>query len=99
MLKRSSEILLLLCLAGCASTVPQQQPGTPAPDAQATDVAGPAAAGSTPAVPAKPVSILLAPPLQGKIDEASERLMAGQKDKALALYAEVQQAAPEHVSA
>ena len=33
------------------------------------------------------------------MDEASERLMAGQKDKALALYAEVQQAAPEHVSA
>ncbi|HEX4909552.1 MAG TPA: tetratricopeptide repeat protein [Permianibacter sp.] len=99
MLKRSSEYLLLLCLAGCATTAPQQPVVAPAPDAPATAVAAPASASGVSTAANKPATVALALPLQKKMDEAAERLIAGQKDLALALYAEVQQTAPEHVSA
>ncbi len=94
MLKRSINLAAVLLLAACASQPTPQpsippEPNAPAPGATST-VAN--------AAPVAPVAAL-APALQAQMDEAAELLLAGQKDKALARYTAVQQAAPTHVSA
>lgn len=94
MLKRSINLAAMLLLAACAS-----QP-TPQPSIPAEPIAPAPGATSTVAnaAPVAPVAAL-APALQAQMDEAAELLLAGQKDKALARYTAVQQAAPTHVSA
>ena len=96
MLKRSTNLLSVLLLAACASQ-PTPQPGIPTTPSPAPEATAPATGANTGTAPA-PVAAL-APALQAQMDEASELLMAGQKDKALARYTAVQQAAPMHVSA
>lgn len=86
-------------LAGCASQPPEPPPAAaPLPPAVAPAASGDssvAAAAKAPAIaaPALPAA------LQQEMDDAAKLLMAGQKDKALAKYSAVQQAAPQHVSA
>ncbi|NQD38338.1 tetratricopeptide repeat protein [Permianibacter sp. IMCC34836] len=94
-------------LAGCASQSPEQTPdqGLTAPPAPVAvqAVVSPANAGDgkAPVASAAPVAPapVLPPALQQEMDAAAQLLMAGQKDKALAKYTAVQQAAPQHVSA
>lgn len=99
MLKHSSEArwlsaLALIWLAGCASAPAP----APAPAASAEPVATAATTTQLPA-PAPVARPVLPASLQQRMDEAAQLLLAGQKDKALAHYQAVQQAAPEHVSA
>lgn len=97
MLKPSSNarfcsVLVLIGLVGCASAPAP----APAPAVSVEPVAATAAPASLPAPTPRPA---LPAPLQQRMDEAAQLLLAGQKDKALAHYQAVQQAAPEHVSA
>lgn len=102
MLKRSSSAVCALLLAACASqspTPPTAQVVAPTPaEAPASTTADATAPAVAPNAPMAPVASL-APALQKEMDDAAQLLMAGQKDKALAKYATVQQAAPNHVSA
>ena len=94
MLKRSINLAAMLLLAACASQ-PTPQPSIPAEPIAPAPGATSTVANATPVAPIA----ALAPALQAQMDEAAELLLAGQKDKALARYTAVQQAAPTHVSA
>lgn len=96
MLKRSSELLLVLLLAACASTPPTVSEPAPEP-AAVTPTTAPAST-SAAAVPAAALPALPAA-LQQRMDQAAELMLAGKKEQALAHYAAVQQAMPGHVSA
>ena len=97
MLKRSSELLLVLLLAACASTPPTVSEPAPVPaePAVVTPTTTPVAAATAPAavLPALPAA------LQQRMDQAAELMLAGKKEQALAHYTAVQQAMPGHVSA
>ncbi|MFN4290241.1 MAG: tetratricopeptide repeat protein [Permianibacter sp.] len=96
MLKRSSELLLVLLLAACANTPPTVSEPAPEPAAVTT-----APASTSTSAAAAPAAVLPALPaaLQQRMDQAAELMLAGKKEQALAHYAAVQQAMPGHVSA
>lgn len=92
---KSAPLVLLLMACASQQPAPPVVQSTPAP----TSAPVPAPATTAASAAALPAVAALAPALQKEMDSAAELLMAGQKDKALAKYRLVQQAAPTHVSA
>jgi len=89
-------ILALLLLAGCASQSPSLMPvATPLPEQ--TNTVPAAAAGAVTAV--VPAAAMLTPALEKVMADAARLMLAGQEEQALGQYAQVQRAAPQHVSA